>query len=212
VTWLRIGCDRLERKPAGEDSLSLLKVTRTGSLPIGQEIVLGIRTQVCPWYGGLYLSWRVPQNSLRNRRPGPQSRCSGPIARSGRPIVKCVRRLALLPALVSVGVVIIKADGKGRVGASGEIKDMQIKDEGAMEARAEPKKNESCTVDTSRLGRRWGWVVHLKAHPDLAWVAGCRGGRRGCVGRWGLMITRVHFPAWRRGWGCCGAGGGAEAK
>jgi len=40
--------------------------------------------------------------------------------------VKCVRRLALLPALVSVGVVIVKADGKGRVGASGEIKDMRI--------------------------------------------------------------------------------------
>jgi len=43
------------------------------------------------------------------------------------------------------------ADGKGRFWASGEIESMQIKDKGAMEARAEPKKNESREVDTDRI-------------------------------------------------------------
>jgi len=52
---------------------------------------------------------------------------------------------------VSVGVVVLMADDKRRFWASGEIKSMQIEDKGAMEARVEPKDNESCEVDTDRI-------------------------------------------------------------
>jgi len=52
-----------------------------------------------------------------------------------------VRRLALLLTFGGVGVVVQMADGKGRDAASGEMKGKQIKDEGAMESRAEPKQN-----------------------------------------------------------------------
>jgi len=67
--------------------------------------------------------------------------------------VKCVRRLTLLPKLLGVGVVVLMADGKGLDAASGEIKGMQSKDEGAMEAGAEPEQNGSCKVDTSAFLR-----------------------------------------------------------
>ena len=52
--------------------------------------------------------------------------------------VKCVRRLALLPTHVGVGVVLLMADRKGRDAVTGEIKGMQIKDERAVEAGAVP--------------------------------------------------------------------------
>jgi len=64
--------------------------------------------------------------------------------------VKCVRRLALPPTLVGVGVVVLMADRKGRDAVSGKIKGMQIKDDGAVEAGAEPKQNGSCRVDSYR--------------------------------------------------------------
>jgi len=134
--------------------------------------------------------------------PHAPQRPKAPAAR-----VKCVRRLALLPTHVGVGVVLLMADGKGRDAVSGEMKGMQIKDGRAAEAGAVPWKNASCKVDTSRLGRRGGWGVRPRAHPALAWVVGCRGGRRGCAGRWRLIATLVHFPAWRPGMGCGGEGG-----
>jgi len=48
------------------------------------------------------------------------------------------------------------ADGKGRDAASGEIKGMQIKDEGAMEAGAEPEQNGSCKVDSWSCAEKRG--------------------------------------------------------
>jgi len=70
--------------------------------------------------------------------------------------------LAILPTLVGVGVVVLMADGKGRDAVSGEIKGKKIKDEGAVEAGAEPKQNGSCKVDIGMF-RMWvgGPVTHL---------------------------------------------------
>ena len=62
--------------------------------------------------------------------------------------VKCVRRLGILPTLAGVGVVLLMADGKGRDAVSGEIKGMQIKDERAVAAGAEPWQNGSRKVDS----------------------------------------------------------------
>ena len=64
-----------------------------------------------------------------------------------------MRKLTLLPTLLGVGVVVLMADGKGLDAASGEIKGMQSKDEGAMETGAEPEQNGSCKVDTSAFLR-----------------------------------------------------------
>jgi len=68
--------------------------------------------------------------------------------------VKCVRKLALLPTHVGVGVVLFMADRKGQDAVTDEIKGMQIKDERAVEAGAVPWQNESSKVDIHRVGRR----------------------------------------------------------
>jgi len=112
-------------------------------------------------------SGKKPDESRRNWRFPPKSEPPYGLERGtvtttvlrvgGDSCVKCVRRLALFPTLVGFRVVVLVADGKGRDEASGEIKGMQIKDEGAMEAGAEPKQNAKstrCSLRSVDGGRR----------------------------------------------------------
>ena len=61
-------------------------------------------------------------------------------------VLPCEMREKIDPSPEALG-------GKGLDAASGEIKGMQSKDEGAMEAGAEPEQNGSCKVDTSAFLR-----------------------------------------------------------